>query len=272
MPHAEVNGQRLYYEVHGEGDPLVMVMGLGGDLLAWARQIPEFAKTYKVIAVENRDVGRSSYADGPYDIADMADDTLAVVDELGVGDFHLLGVSMGGAISQQVALKVPERVRTLTLCVTWPGSGRYSQAHSRLLADQYRRMSHEEQVEFLMLQGMTEKFYENADTVAWLKRMILSNPNPQDTEGFVRQLEACGRHDVRDRLGELSMPAHVIGAEHDVMVPPWKSAELAELIPGAKLTMLEGAAHLVNIEDADRFNASVLAFLAEHAGSPAARA
>jgi 3-oxoadipate enol-lactonase len=272
VPHAEVNGQRLYYEDHGEGDPLVIVMGLGGDLLAWARQIPEFAQRYRVIAVENRDVGRSSYADGPYEIADMADDTLAVVDELGVGDFHLLGVSMGGAISQQIALRAPERVRTLTLCVTWGGSGRYGQEHSRLLGEQYRRMSHEEQVEYLMLQGMTEKFYENADSVAWLKRMILSNPNPQHSEGFVRQLEACGRHDVRDRLGELSMPVHVIGAEHDVMVPPWKSAELAKLIPGAKLTMIDGAAHLVNIEGAESFNASVLAFLAEHASSPAAQA
>jgi 3-oxoadipate enol-lactonase len=272
VPHAEVNGQRLYYEVQGEGDPLVIVMGLGGDLLAWARQIPEFAKSYQVIAIENRDVGRSSYADGPYEIADMADDTLALVDELGLGDFHLLGVSMGGAISQHVALKAPDRVRTLSLCVTWGGGGRYMREHSRLLGEQYRRMSHEEQVEYLMLEGMSEKFYENADSVAWLKRMIMSNPNPQDSEGFVRQLDACGRHDVRDRLGELSMPVHVIGAGHDVMVPPWKSSELADLIAGAKLTMLEGAAHLVSIEDPDAFNAAVLDFLAEHAGSPAAQA
>jgi len=269
VPHAEVNGQRLYYEVHGEGEPLVIVMGLGGDLLAWARQIPEFAQRYKVIAIENRDVGRSSYADGPYEIADMADDTLAVLDELGFADFHVLGVSMGGAISQQVALKAPERVRTLTLCVTWGGSGPYGEARSKVLGAQYRRMSHEEQVEFLMLLGMTEDFYREPDTVAWLKRMIMSNPNPQQTDGFIRQLEACGRHDVRDRLGDLSMPVHVVGAEHDVMVPPWKSSELAELIPGAKLTMIERAAHLVNIEGAERFNGAVLEFLAEHASEPA---
>ena len=265
MPNAEVNGQRLYYEVHGEGEPLVMAMGLGGDLVAWARQIPEFAERYRVIAIENRDVGRSSYANAPYDIEDMADDTLAVLDEVGVDDFHLLGLSMGGAICQQVALRAPERVRTLTLCVTWGGSGPYGEEHSRLLAEQYRRMSREEQVDYLMLAGMTEDFYANADSVAWLRRMILSNPNPQETEGFVRQLDACGRHDVRDRLDELSMPVHVVGAEHDVMVPPWKSTELAELIPGAKLTMLERAAHLVNIEGAERFNAAVLEFLAQHA-------
>jgi 3-oxoadipate enol-lactonase/4-carboxymuconolactone decarboxylase len=114
---------------------------------------------------------------------------------------------------------------------------------------------------------MSERFYANPDMVGWLKQMILSNPNPQDTEGWVRQLDACGRHDVRDRLGELSMPVHVVGAEHDAMVPPWKSTELAELIPGARLTMLERAAHLVNIEDAEAFNAAVLEFLAEHAAA-----
>ena len=268
MPHAEVNGQRLYYEVHGEGEPLVLVMGLGGDLLAWARQIPEWSTRYRLIAIENRDVGRSSYADGPYEIADMAADTLAVIDELGIDTFHLLGVSMGGAISQSLALSAPERVRTLTLCVTWGGSGPYGAARSEVLGRQYARMSTEEQVDFLMLLTMSERFYADPGAVAWLRGMILSNPNPQKSEGFVRQLDACGRHDVRDRLGELSMPVHVIGAAHDQMVPPWKSTELADLIPSAKLTMVDGAPHMVSIEDAEQFNAAVVGFLEEH-GAPA---
>jgi 3-oxoadipate enol-lactonase len=269
VPHAEVNGQRLYYEVHGEGEPLLIVMGLGGDLLAWAPQIPAFAEQHRVVAVENRDVGRSSPADGPYEIADMATDTLALADELGLDDFHLLGLSMGGAIAQNVALRAPGRVRTLTLCVTWGGSGPYGQVRSRLIGEQVKRMSPEEHVDFLMLQTMSEEFYADPDSVAWLRGMILQNPNPQPIDAFLRQFDACGRHDVRDRLGELAMPTHVIGAGHDVMVPPWKSTELAELIPGAKLTMLDGAPHMVNIESSERFNAAVLGFLAEHAGSAA---
>ena len=261
MPHADVNGQRLYYEIHGEGDPLLIVMGLAGDLLAWAPQIPAWAERFRVIAVENRDVGRSSYADGPYEIADMAADTLAVADAVGLDAFHLLGLSMGGAIAQTMALEAPERVRTLTLCVTWGGSGPYGQARSRVVGEQVSRMSPEQLVDFLMLQTMSEEFYADADGVAWLRRMILSNPNPQTSDGFLRQFEACGRFDVRDRLEEIEIPTHVIGAAHDVMVPPWKSAELAELIPGAKLTMLENAPHLVNIETAERFNRAVLEWL-----------
>ncbi len=193
VPHAEVNGQRLYYEVHGEGEPLVLVMGLGGDLLAWARQIPEWSTRYRLIAIENRDVGRSSYADGPYEIADMAADTLAVVDELGIDTFHLLGVSMGGAISQDpraVCARAgadPDPVRHLGRqrplrrgAVRDPrppvrpdvdrGAGRLPDAPDDVRAGSTRTPA----------------------AVAWL-RGVLSNPNPQKSEGFVRQLDACGR-------------------------------------------------------------------------------
>lgn len=261
MPHADVNGQRLYYEVHGEGDPLLIVMGLGGDLLAWMPQIADWSARYRLIAVENRDVGRSSYADAPYEIADMAHDTLALADHLELESFHLLGLSMGGAIAQTIALEQPERVRTLTLCVTWGGSGPYGAERSRLVGAQIARMSDEERTDFLMLQTMSEEFYENPDSVAWLRRMILRNPNPQSTEAFLRQFDACGRFDVRGRLGRIDIPTHVVGAAHDVMVPPWKSTELADLIPGAELTMLEGAPHMVNLESAERFNRVVLDFL-----------
>jgi 3-oxoadipate enol-lactonase len=95
--------------------------------------------------------------------------------------------------------------------------------------------------------------------------MMLSNPHPQQPEGFARQLGASTQHEVRDRLGELTMPTHVIGGEEDVLVPVWKSRELARLIPGAKLTVLDGAAHGVNLERAEDFNRIVLEFLAEHA-------
>jgi 3-oxoadipate enol-lactonase len=102
-----------------------------------------------------------------------------------------------------------------------------------------------------------------------LKEMLLSNPHPQQPEGFARQLAAASDFDVRDRLGELSVPTHVVGAEEDVLVPVWKSKELAKLIPGAKLTVIEGAAHGVNLERAEDFNRIVLEFLTEHVGAAA---
>ena len=98
--YAESNGLKLYYEIHGEGEPLLLIMGLGGDATGWMLQIPEFARYFKVIAFDNRDVGRSSKAKGPYSIADMAEDTAGLMDALGVMQAHILGGSMGGAPSR----------------------------------------------------------------------------------------------------------------------------------------------------------------------------
>jgi pimeloyl-ACP methyl ester carboxylesterase len=130
-------------------------------------------------------------------------------------------------------------------------------------------MSREERVDELMLLTLSESFFENAAAVAFLRDMMLQNPNPQSAEAFARQLDASSRHSARPRLGELAMPTHVIGAEYDVLVPVWKSRELAALIPGAVLTVLEACPHALNVERAEEFNRVVLDFIAERAAAPA---
>lgn len=266
MPHADCNGQRLYYEVHGEGEPLLCVHGLSASTLGWLPQIPAFSQQFKTIVFDNRDVGQSSRAQGDYEVADMRDDALALADHLGLDTFHLLGLSMGGAISQELTLAAPERVRTLTLCVTFGGGGAWGHTQGRLWSQRVRGMTREQRVEELMLLCFSEGFYENAEQVETVKALLLAAPD-QEPDAFVRQLLATSRHETRDRLGALDVPVHVIGAEHDVLLPVWKSQELARLIPGARLTVIEGAAHGVNLELAEQFNAAVLAFLA--AGAPA---
>jgi pimeloyl-ACP methyl ester carboxylesterase len=113
----------------------------------------------------------------------------------------------------------------------------------------------------LMTLTMSEAFFENPEGVEFMRNMMVNHPHPQRPEGFQRQSEAAGRHDARDRLGELTMPVHVIGAEHDILVPVWKSRELVDLIPGAKLTVLDEAPHGINVERAEEFNRAVLDFL-----------
>ncbi|MEX2195897.1 MAG: alpha/beta fold hydrolase [Thermoleophilaceae bacterium] len=269
MPTAEINGQSINYDVQGEGDPLLCVMGLGADSLAWALQLPAFAQHFRTVVFDNRDVGQSSYSDGPYEIRDMAQDALALADHLELESFHLLGVSMGGAIAQEIALAAPGRVRTLTLAVTFAGGGAWARERSRLWGAQALTSSREDHLDLLMLQCFSEAFYENPEGVAFMRNMFLANPHPQAPEAFVRQLEASGRHETRDRIGSLEMPVHVIGAGHDTLVPPWKSQELAELIPDARLTVVADAPHGVNWERAEEFNATVLGFIREHAGAPA---
>jgi pimeloyl-ACP methyl ester carboxylesterase len=121
-----------------------------------------------------------------------------------------------------------------------------------------------------MLLNHSEGFYENPDMVEFIRTAILSNPHPQPPEAFGRQLAASSRHDMRDRLGSLTMPAHVIGGEHDILIPVWKQREIASLIPGAKLTVLSEAPHGLTIERAEEFNAAVLGFIREAAATPAA--
>ena len=263
MPTIDVNGQTLYYEVHGEGEPLLCVMGLSADTLAWTLQVPAFSAGYRTVIFDNRDVGQSSAADAPYEIADMANDTLALADALELDSFHLLGVSMGGAIAQEVALAAPQRVRTLTLAVTFAAGGAWARKLSEVWAERVRKLSREERVDELMLLNFSERFFEDEGSVAFVRQMMLANPHPQSAEAFIRQLDASGRHDARERLRSLDLPAHVIGCEFDLLVPVWKSRELAELIPDARLTVVADAPHGVNLERAEEFNRAVLDFIAD---------
>jgi 3-oxoadipate enol-lactonase len=262
MPTVEANGQTLYYEVHGEGEPLVCVMGLSADILAWALQVPAFSAAHRTIVFDNRDAGRSSMAAGDYEVADMARDTLALADALELDSFHLLGYSMGGAIAQEVALQAPDRVRTMTLAVTFAAVGAWGRKLSDVWGARVHKITREEHIDELMLLNHSEAFFENAEGVAYVRGMMLQNPHPQPPEAFARQLAASTRHDLRERLGSLELPVQVVGGEWDILVPVWKSRELAELIPGAKLKVIESAPHGLCLERAEEFNGAVLDFIA----------
>lgn len=268
MPHIQANGQSLYYEVIGEGEPLLCVMGLAANSLAWALQVQPFAERHKTVIFDNRDVGQSSMADERYEIRDMAQDTLALADALELDSFHLLGYSMGGAISQEVALAAPERVRTLTLAVTFAGTGHWGERLSQVWGRRRQLVSREDHIDELMLLTLSEEFFENVEGAKYVREMMLADPNPQPPEAFARQLEASRRHEARDRLPSLSMPVHVIGGEYDILVPIWKQREIAELIPSSKFTQIDRCPHGANIERAPEFNQHVLDFIAEQATAP----
>src|SRR3954451_2364267 len=262
MPHADLNGFDIHYDVHGAGHPLICVHGLGCDRRAWALQIQALSERYQAVFFDNRDVGQSSLATDDYTTADMAGDVLALADHLELERFHLLGISLGGMVSQHVALTAPERVRTLTLAVTHGGVQKAGRLRGRLLGAYARHLPLEDRVDNLLYLCYTEAFFENDELVEFMRNALLENPYPQPAEAFARQAAAGAHHDVRDRLGELTMPVHVIGAERDLMIPVWKARELAGLIPGAKYTEIAEQGHRVMWEPADKFNAAVTEFLA----------
>ena len=177
---------------------------------------------------------------------------------------------MGGAIAQEMALQAPERVRTLTLAVTFATGGEYSRRVAEVWGARVMQISREQHVDELMLLNHSEAFYENPDMVAFILSAMLQNPHPQPPEAFVRQLQACSRQDTLERLTTLSMPTHVIAGEYDILVPIWKQREIASAIPGARLDVFAGAPHGLSIERAEDFNAAVLDFIRETAPAPAA--
>jgi len=262
MPHADLNGFEIHYDVHGAGEPLVCVHGLGCDRRAWALQIGPFSEHFQAVFFDNRDVGQSSLAGSDYTTADMAQDVLALADHLGLETFHLLGISLGGMVSQQVALAAPERVRTLTLAVTHGGVQRAGRLRGHLLGSYARHLPLEDRVDNLLYLCYTEAFFENEELFQFMRNALLENPYPQPPEAFARQAAAGAHHDVRARLHELTMPVHVIGAERDLMIPVWKSRELAEHIPGAKLSIIAAQGHGVMWEAAEEFNSLVTEFVA----------
>jgi len=263
MPYAEANGQRIYYESRGEGEPLLCVMGLGADLTGWSLQLPLWCGHYRAVVFDNRDVGRSSYASGPYAVLDMAGDALALADTLGLEHFHLLGMSMGGAIAQEIALSHPQRVRTLTLCVTYGDGGRQARERARLAIESSPSKSDVQLLDELLLLTFSEESYEKPGWIEMLRNLILEYPHRQRREGLLRQLDASARHEARDRLRALAMPVHVIAAEQDLLVPVWKSRELAKLIDGARLSVVQGSGHAVNLERPDELARLVFEFLQE---------
>jgi 3-oxoadipate enol-lactonase len=258
------SGTTIYYEEHGSGEPLLCVMGLSADTLAWALQVPTFSERHRTVIFDNRDVGQSSMADGDYEVADMARDALDLADALELDTFHLLGLSLGGAIAQEMALAAPGRIRTLTLTVTFASSGGWGRLLSETWGARALETPRERWIDKLLLLNLSEELFEDPGAVDFARNLMLQNPHPQPPEAFARQLAAGSRHDARDRLPSLSMPVHVIGGERDILVPVWKSEEVAELIPGAKLTIIERAPHGLNLERAQEYNELVLGFIAEH--------
>ena len=271
MPTVKVGDIHMYYEVHGEGEPLVLIMGLGSDLSNWMFQTPEFSKRYQVIAFDNRGVGRSDAPDGPYSVKMMADDTVGLMDVLGVDKAQILGVSMGGFIAQELALRHPPRVRSLILVATAAAGTYRLAAHTTgaWAAAKAEGVSPRTFFRLVFPFLFTDKFFENSLMVETALDAMAASPYLQPAHAFAHQVTACIEHNARGRLSQIAAPTLVLVGKDDILLPVKLSEELAAGIPKAELVVLEGGGHGFNVEIADRFNQAVLEFLARFRLPPA---
>ena len=265
MPRVRVGDIEMFYVEAGAGEPLVLVMGFGGDHTAWAFQTPALSERYRVITFDNRGVGQSDQPDAAYSTAQMAADTVGLMDVLGITRAHVLGASMGGMIAQEIALGYPERVRSLQLHCTYARPDAYTRELLATWRIERETLPREVFVRASFFWLFARDTYETRRPfVDAVLATALANPYPQSLTGWLRQAEACITHDALDRLGAIRCPTLVSVADEDMLVPPRFSDEIAARIPRATLRRIPGAGHVYFWERADLFNTMCLDFLAAH--------
>lgn len=263
MPFVEApDGTRIHYDTFGpvDGPPLLMVQGLGADARGWIRQRSAFADRYRGIVFDNRGVGRSDAPPGPYSLEVMADDAIAVLDHLGMGSAHVLGASMGGVISQILAVRHPRRVRSLVLACT----ACQHQPWRRELLAEWEEVARTRGMRALVdtasswLVGPRSRF-RFWPVIGVLGPLAIN----VSSEAFTAQVEAILAldDDLRTQLRSVRVPALVLVGSQDVLTPIGDSELLHELLDGSELVIVPGAAHGFMVEHAGRFNRAVRGFL-----------
>jgi 3-oxoadipate enol-lactonase len=245
MPFAERDGTRLYWEEAGSGDPVLLIMGLGMNATGWWRTIPVLAEGHRVLAFDNRGVGRSDRAPGPYSVAMLADDAVAILDAAREQRAHVYGISLGGMIAQEVALRHADRVRGLVLGATTPGGNLGVPAGEATLAFFRRRgeMPAEEAVWASVPYNYSPRTRrEHGERIAEDIGQRLRYPI--EAAPYLAQLDAALGHDAGARLSSIAAPTLVVHGKADVMVPPVNGERLAAAIPGAEHRTWPDAAHL----------------------------
>ena len=231
MPTADANGIRIHYEVHGEGRPLLLILGLGGDVSENAALIDQLAVRSRGIAFDNRGAGRTDKPDAPYSIELMAADALGVMDALGVSRADVLGISLGGRIALELALGHPERVERLILVST-----------SARVVPSWRR----------------RHLYPTLSVMP-----LFRSRYPQPRYAFVRQMEASAGYDAGPRLHGLTMPTVVLHGRSDRTAPLPLAEELHRGIPGSRLQTFTGGHLFFLIRDRKRFVDAVADFVGQ---------
>jgi pimeloyl-ACP methyl ester carboxylesterase len=256
-------GVSLYYEVHGHGEPLLLIMGLGANAHFWEFQIPAFAERYRTIVFDNRGAGRSDKPAGPYTIQQLADDAVQILEAAGAHRAHVLGLSMGGMIAQDLALRHPERVASLALAATFARPDEQAKTLRMDSAFDPKTVETKQIFRFMMSMVLSPEFIQREKE--WLRGLLeKAQAYGFSVEAFLAQASAVMNHDAAEKLKTLQMPTLVLTGTQDLLVPPHHSDELARLIPGARLVKVEGGTHGFNVERKDEFNQIVLDFFSQH--------
>ncbi len=262
MQRARINGVELVYELRGTGTPVVMIHGAQGDQTMFTDLAAGFASHFRVLTFDQRGSGLSDKPHMDYSIALLADDTAALMDQVGFSSAHVIGVSMGGTIAQELALRHPHKVRSLILGCTTPGGPKAIRIGGSAFAAAYstQAISAEERGRALAEAAFTKAYIARHPEI--IPAMIEARrQRPLDPVALEQRMKAVLAHDAYDRLPQITCPTLVITGRDDALVSWQNSQILAERIPGARLILLEPAGHCFWLEQPQQSHEAMLRFL-----------
>jgi pimeloyl-ACP methyl ester carboxylesterase len=269
MPFARNGALRVYYESTGNGPALLLVLGQGMSIEAGWRTIERLSSRFRVLAFDHRDMGRSGRSMWPYLVSQMASDGVAVLDAAGEARAHVYGISLGGMVAQELALRHPERIGGLVLGATTPGGPRAIPWDPQVLTFFARvgAMGPEEAAWAAVPYSYSERTRRHhgeriAEDIA--RRMR----HPPEALAYLHQVAAAASHSTQIRLGDIAAPTLVVHGEQDMLQSPRNARMLAGAIPGAQLTLWPDAGHLY-VTDEPRADDEVARFLERHSLSAA---
>jgi pimeloyl-ACP methyl ester carboxylesterase len=268
MPTVQANGIEIYYEVQGEGEPVVLIPYLAADQACYAFQVADYAKQYTCYSVDLRGAGLSGKPEGAYNTELLADDIAAFMQAAGIGRAHIFGVSLGASAGTWLAAKYPERVKTLQLHSAWDKTDPFL----RIIVQGWRLMAQGlDSVTEMVIAGIfpfcftPEMYAARPDYVDALAKFVRGRPMPP-VDAFIRQSEAVLTHDATGILGSVGAPTLITYGRHDIVTSTRFAAPLTEGIANTELIVFEDCAHAAIYEDVEGFNQQTLAFLERHSG------
>lgn len=263
MPKVRIGQIELFYQEDGHCEPVVWIHGLGIDHRVWALQMPLFTQHFHCLAFDNRDAGQSDRSPGSYTIKTLADDAVRLMDALAIDKAHIVGLSMGGAVAQELAIAHPARVTRLVLVATYASADRRGADVLNSFALMRTRFSREEYARATSPWVFTYQNYRTPGLVELATARFLEDPYFTPADVYTRQVEAALSHCAEDRLGQITAPTLIVAGDEDIMTPIRFARTLHERISGARLAVIRGGGHALVLTHAEEFNRVVLAFLKE---------
>jgi len=245
MPSVDAGGTELHYERTGSGPPMLLIQGMSATHLTWGREfLAPLEESFECIVFDNRGMGLSGPADLPFEIADLAADTAALLGALEIERAHVVGISMGGMIAQELALAHPDRIATVTLGATYCGGPEgmlMGREELQLLAAANASGDREQVFRAMWEINLSPGFRTDDSRFAAFREMATALPAPKRV--IVQQMQACAAHDTSARLGQLAVPTQVVHGTADTLLRVPNGIQIARLL-GVEPQLLEGVGHM----------------------------